>query len=54
MWFLDLLSDPFEHLKTFIVGVLGLFNSSAHKVNLCALLWVYKINIYQDYLYSDR
>ncbi|XP_068977533.1 ATP-dependent DNA helicase Q5-like [Bombus flavifrons] len=33
VWFLDLLSDPFEHLKTFIVGVLGLFNSSAHKID---------------------
>ncbi|XP_012141991.2 ATP-dependent DNA helicase Q5 isoform X1 [Megachile rotundata] len=31
IWFLDILSDPFEHLKNYIVEVLGFFESAVHK-----------------------
>ncbi|KOC60962.1 ATP-dependent DNA helicase Q5 [Habropoda laboriosa] len=33
IWFLDILSHPFDHLKNFIVQVLGFLGSSTHKMH---------------------
>ncbi|CAK9795524.1 ATP-dependent DNA helicase Q5 [Anthophora plagiata] len=33
IWFLDILSHPFEHLKKFIVEVIGFLDSSIHKID---------------------
>ncbi|CAK9824395.1 ATP-dependent DNA helicase Q5 [Anthophora retusa] len=33
IWFLDILSHPFDHLKKFIVEVLGFLSSSIHKID---------------------